>query len=71
MEPPSQGGAVKKRVSKLKPPKNYSSKYGSSIPKLISPKSSQPFIQEDKSGKEACDTPDIVSSCDSKVTIDN
>ena len=77
-----EGGAVSKRESKLKPPKNYYSKsHSSSLPQL---KKSLPPLQtnvfgfkskllsdEDSStgSKDPYDTPDIVSSCDSKVSI--
>ena len=77
-----EGGAVRKRESKLKPPKNYYSKsHSSSLPQL---KKSLPPLQtnvfgfkskllsdEDSStgSKDPYDTPDIVSSCDSKVSI--
>ena len=77
-----EGGAVRKRESKLKPPKNYYSKsHSSSLPQL---KKSLPPLQtnvfgfkskllsdEDSStgSEDPYDTPDIVSSCDSKVSI--
>ena len=79
--PKTEAGAVRKRESKLRPPKNYHPRSkGSSLTISKKPTSSvsatfgyKPhFASGDdpgisSGGKEPYDTPDIVSSCDSKV----
>ena len=77
--PKSEAGAVRKRESKLRPPKNYHPRSkGSTISKKTTSSLSATFgykphfVSGDdqgisSGGKEPYDTPDIVSSCDSKV----
>ena len=77
--PKTEAGAVRKRESKLRPPKNYHPRSkGSALTFSKNPTSSvsatfgykPQFISDpgiSSGGKEPYDTPDIVSSCDSKV----
>lgn len=78
-------GGVRRRVSKLRPPTNYHQKskkvssYSSGLPTSRFSSSLYTTLQstayqtttrnEDRQGKDFHETPDIVTSCDSKVTI--